>query len=92
MGIEQVGPEIASMGKLAGLGIDYVMVDESIIHGIDENNTRQIFLRGLCSIVHSIGLSAFADGVSNKQELQTINKLGIDGATGAYFRNSSSTE
>jgi len=87
VGIEQVGPEIASIGKLADLGIDYVIVDETIIRDIDDNNTRQIFLRGLCTIAHSIGLKAYAEGISSAQELDVVNKLGIDGATGPLFRH-----
>lgn len=85
VGIEQVGPDIANIGNLAGLGVDYVMVDEMSIHGIDENNARQIFLRGLCTIAHSIGLSVIADGIRHEKEWQTVIKLGIDGATGPFF-------
>lgn len=88
IGIEQVGPEIASIGKLADISIDYVTVDEAVVHDIDNNGTRQIFLRGLCTIAHSIGLTTYAEGISTSRELEVIKKLGVDGATGAYFRNS----
>lgn len=86
VGIEQIGPEIASIGKLADLGIDYVTVDEAIVHDIDVNAAQQVFLRGLCTIAHSIGLKIYADGVNRNEELVMVHKLGIDGATGAYFR------
>jgi len=85
VGIEQVGPDIASIGNLSGLGVDYVMVDEMSIHDINDNNARQIFLRGLCSISHSIGLSVIADGVRTEDEWRTAIKLGIDACTGPYF-------
>lgn len=89
VGIEEVGPEIANIGKLADLGIDYVTLDEAIVHDIDGNNTRQIFLRGLCTIAHSIGLQVYADGVTRCEELNAVHKLGVDGATGAYFKTAS---
>jgi diguanylate cyclase (GGDEF)-like protein len=85
VGIEQVGPDIASIGNLSGLGVDYVMVDEMSIHDINDNNARQIFLRGLCSISHSIGLSVIADGIRTEDEWRTAIKLGIDACTGSYF-------
>lgn len=85
VGIEQVGPDIASIGNLSGLGVDYVMVDEMSIHDINDNNARQIFLRGLCSIAHSIGLSVIADGIRTEDEFRTAIKLGIDACTGPYF-------
>lgn len=85
VGIEQVGPDIASIGNLSGLGIDYVMVDEMSIRSINDNNARQIFLRGLCSIAHSIGLSVIADGIRTEDEFRTAIKLGIDACTGPYF-------
>lgn len=86
VGIEQVGPDIASIGNLSGLGVDFVIVDEMSIHDIDDNNARQIFLRGLCGIAHSIGLSVIASGVRTESEWQTITKLGIDAGTGPYLQ------
>lgn len=85
VGIEQVGPDIASIGNLSGLGVDYVMVDDMSIREINDNNARQIFLRGLCSIAHSIGLSVIADGIRTEDEFRTTIKLGIDACSGPYF-------
>jgi len=82
IGIEQVGPEIANIGQLTDLGLDYVIISAAIIRDIDNNTTNQIFLRGLCTIVHSIGLLAIADEVVNSQEWDTAIKMGVDGAIG----------
>ena len=86
IGIEHVGQEVMHLGNLHDLGLDYVKVDSAFIHNIDENISYQIFLRGLCTIVHSIGLQAIAEGVENQTEWETLIELGFDGGTGCYFR------
>jgi len=82
IGIEQVGPEIANIGQLTDLGLDYVIINTAITRDIDSNTTNQIFLRGLCTIVHSIGLQTIADEVITTQEWNTAIKMGVDAAIG----------
>ncbi|MFT5083771.1 MAG: EAL domain-containing protein (putative c-di-GMP-specific phosphodiesterase class I) [Lentisphaeria bacterium] len=85
IGIEHVAKEVTRIGEIHDLGLDFVKIDRSIIHDIDSTTAYQVFLRGLCSIVHSIGLSAIAEGVETKEEWLTLIDLGIDGGTGIYF-------
>lgn len=46
----------------------------------DEGNRE--FLKGLCKMVHSIGITIIAVGVQNPGELDTLAALGFDGVTG----------
>jgi len=85
IGIEHVGQEIRHIGKLHDLGLDYVKIDRSIIHSINTKTSYQVLVRGLCTIVHSIGLQAIAEGVDNYDDWQMLIELGVDGGTGKYF-------
>jgi EAL domain-containing protein (putative c-di-GMP-specific phosphodiesterase class I) len=82
IGIEHVGHQVAHIGELHDLGLDYLKIDASFVHGIDQNQANQVFLRGLAMIAHSIGLSAMAEGVGTEAEFRTLVELGFDGATG----------
>jgi EAL domain-containing protein (putative c-di-GMP-specific phosphodiesterase class I) len=45
------------------------------------------FLRGLCTIAHSIGLITIAEGVGSAAELGALPDLGIDGMTGPAVKS-----
>ena len=82
IGIEHTGHQVAHIGELHDMGLDYLKIDASFVHRIDESQSNQVFLRGLAIIAHSIGLAAIAEGVATEQEFRTLVELGFDGATG----------
>jgi EAL domain-containing protein (putative c-di-GMP-specific phosphodiesterase class I)/GGDEF domain-containing protein len=85
LGIEHVGRDIAHIGQLYDLGLDYLKLDSSLCTTVHNNQGNQAFIRGLCTIAHSIGLLAIAEGVGEQQAWDCLLGLGIDGGTGAYF-------
>ncbi|MEZ4483662.1 MAG: EAL domain-containing protein [Syntrophotaleaceae bacterium] len=87
IGIEHVGPQFSRIGDLHDLGLDYVKIDSSLIRGIHENPGSQAFLRGLCMIVHSIGMTAIAEGVQCLEEVNCLGGLGVDGMTGPGIKS-----
>lgn len=82
LGIEHFGRQFSEIGRLHGMGLDYLKVDGSFIRAIDSQSGNQAFLKGLCSIAHNIGLTVIAEGVQTQEELRTLPELGFDGATG----------
>ena len=82
IGIEHVGAQVAHLGELHDLGLDYIKIDVSVIRDIDSNPGNKAFLRGLCLIAHTIGLMTIAEGVSTDAEIACLPELGIDGMTG----------
>jgi EAL domain-containing protein (putative c-di-GMP-specific phosphodiesterase class I) len=82
IGIEHVGAQVSRLGELHDIGLDYIKIDGSIIHGIDSNIGNKAFLRGLCLIAHSIGVMTIAEGVQTAEEMAVLPELGIDGMTG----------
>lgn len=82
VGIEYFGQRFAESNKLADLGLDYIKVHPSYIHGLASNEGNQEFLKGLCHMAHTLGITVIALGVENKDDLPLLAQLGFDGATG----------
>jgi predicted signal transduction protein with EAL and GGDEF domain len=82
LGIEHFGRQFSEVGRLHGIGLDYLKVDGSFIRAIDSQPGNQAFLKGLCSIAHNIGLTVIAESVQTPEELAILPELGFDGATG----------
>ena len=86
MGLEQFGRKLPEMDKFADLGLDYVKVDPSVVRGIDNNPGNQELLKGVCKMVHGIGIMTIAVGVQTQAELDAIVSLGFDGVTGPAIK------
>lgn len=82
VGIEHFGTRLSRLGELHEIGLDYIKIDVSIVHQIDQNEANKTLLRGICMIAHSIGILAIAEGVKSDQELTTLKQIGLDGMTG----------
>jgi len=88
VGIEHFGRQFSQIGLLHGLGLDYIKVDASFVRGLEASPGNQAFLKGLCSIVHGIGIQVIAEGVVSEAELQALAGVGFDGATGPAVKES----
>lgn len=82
IGLEHVGNHICHMGELYDVGLDYLKIDSAIIRDIDQNLGNQTFLRGLCTIAHTMGMMTIAEGVLNQQEAVCLKEIGFKGMTG----------
>ena len=82
LGLEHYGHSFDQIGRLYDLGLDFLKVDPSFIHGLDSHAGNQAFLAGLLEIVHRIGMRVFAEGVEREEELDKVLELGFDGASG----------
>lgn len=82
LGLEHYGHSFDQIGRLYDLGLDFLKVDPSFIHGLDTHAGNQAFLAGLLEIVHRIGMRVFAEGVEREEELAKALELGFDGASG----------
>ena len=86
IGLEHFGHQFSQIGLLHDLGLDYLKVDSSFIRGLDSNPGNAAFLKGLSGIAHNIGLQVLAEGVATLEELQALEGVGFDGATGPAIR------
>jgi EAL domain-containing protein (putative c-di-GMP-specific phosphodiesterase class I)/GGDEF domain-containing protein len=82
VGIEHIGHQLANLGQLHDVGLDYLKVDASFVRDVQNNPGNQTMLRTLCTIGHTIGVKVIAEGVNTDAEWEALKDLGIDGATG----------
>lgn len=81
-GIEHMGHQLAEIGQLHDVGLDYFKVDASFVRDVNNNSGNETMLRTLCSIGHTLGVLVIAEGVNTNEEWQTLKEVGLDGATG----------
>ncbi|UXZ55043.1 EAL domain-containing protein [Halomonas sp. 7T] len=85
-GIEHVGAEFTKLADLHDVGLSYLKVDSSLIRGIHTSSEQQTIVRGMATLCHSLGIQVIAEGVTEKAELESLFRIGADGATGPGVR------
>lgn len=86
VGLEHYGHHFDRIGLLYDIGLDFLKVDASFIQGLDTHPGNQDFLAGLREIAHRIGMQVYAEGVERPEELEALEKIGFDGASGLLVR------
>lgn len=79
VGLKRVGAEFTQLRKVQELGLEIIKVDSVYGHNISYNLDNQTFLRGICSLAHSIGITVVAEGVKNPDDQIMLKSLGFDG-------------
>ena len=83
-GLEHAGERLASIPRLIDLGLDYVKLDASVIAGLAGDSHRRVFVQSTVTLVHSLSLRAYAEGVADAADAQALWDCGIDGITGPF--------
>ncbi|TAN76371.1 MAG: EAL domain-containing protein [Gallionella sp.] len=86
VGIGHFGQRLSESQKFTELGLDYVKIHPSLMHGIGENADHQEFLKRFCGVAHTVGIIVIAVGVRSEAELPVLKSLGIDGVTGPSIK------
>lgn len=83
VGLDKAGSGFANISRLQEVGLDYIKIDSALIHNISKQDQEtKSFVRGACTLGHSIGLQLIAEGIQDFQEINELETLGMDGATG----------
>ncbi len=82
LGLKNAGQRFSRFTALHDLGLDYIKIGAALIRDIGDSPGNQAFVRALCTVAHSIGLAAIAEGVDTGDEARCLLELGIDGLTG----------
>lgn len=86
LGLEHAGHHVEKLGKLHDVGLDFIKIDSSIIRDIHRDPASQLFVQGVVTICHSIGMKIIAEGVLSEGEQNCLWQLGFDGVTGPFIR------
>jgi EAL domain-containing protein (putative c-di-GMP-specific phosphodiesterase class I) len=84
-GLQSLGIELAyddfgvgraRLGELAEAPPDYVKLDRSLVHGIDQALTRQELIQALCCGITDLGILLIAEGIETPAEARVCRHLG----------------
>ena len=83
--LDDTGAGYASLEAVMELSPDFIKVDRTFVHRIDEDPARQELLRALRSVADRIGSRIIAQGLDPPQGLPTLGGPGIPFGQGWLF-------
>jgi diguanylate cyclase (GGDEF)-like protein len=85
IGIDRVGANFSPLYYLIDLNFDYLKLDGSLIHDIDENTSKQFFIQNLKHAAKTLDIEVIATNVETKEQWQALESLSMYYAQGVYF-------
>ena len=81
-GLDNFGCGFSSFGYLDKIKVDYIKVDGSYMHNIQDSLNEQYIVSSFAKIAHSLGIKVIATGVDSIAQKQLLPKLQVDGMQG----------
>lgn len=78
IGLKHAGRNFSRIAELHDLGLHHLKLDASF----SRSGNADAFLRGVCTLVHSIGMVAIGEGIASREEQDSMFALGVDAVTG----------
>ncbi len=83
--IDDFGTGYSSLSYLHQLPIDVVKIDRSFVGELEWNEQKLMIVRGICALVHGLGLDVVAEGVETPEQLEILRGLGCRYGQGFLF-------
>jgi EAL domain-containing protein (putative c-di-GMP-specific phosphodiesterase class I)/GGDEF domain-containing protein len=81
-GLEHAGEHLGEIERLFEAGLDYVKLDAAVAHGVALDATRAGFVKSLVTLLHSLAIQVYVEGVNDERDARALHALGVDGLTG----------
>lgn len=85
LSLDDFGKGYSSLQYLKELPFDELKVDQSFVRGVTENHTDYAIASMILSLAKSTGLSALAEGVETREQLEILLSLGCPSFQGYLF-------
>ena len=85
LSIDDFGTGYSSLIYLKQLPVDEIKIDKSFVIDMLDNNEDLVIVRSTIDLAHNMGRRVIAEGVENKEVLDTLIHLGCDLAQGYYL-------
>jgi len=82
--IDDFGSGYSNFENILKLNVDFLKIDGSLIHNIDEDPRHEIIVASIVDFTRRIGIETIAEFVSSEKIFTIITKLGITYAQGYY--------
>jgi diguanylate cyclase len=90
--LDDFGTGYSSLSYLQRLPIDTLKIDRSFISALESNDPNSSaerralpLIQAILTMAHSLELQVMAEGVERQEQLETLIKLGAQGAQGYFF-------
>jgi EAL domain-containing protein (putative c-di-GMP-specific phosphodiesterase class I) len=83
--LDDVGTGYASQAILERLRPDYLKLDVSLVHNINEHLIKQELLQSLVRIAERIGAAVIAEGIETEEEATTLKAAGTQYGQGYFY-------
>ena len=83
--IDDFGTGFAAMQYLIKYPIDVLKIDRLFITDILQDTKKQVIVKSVIEMAHSLSMQALAEGVSNREEIEYLRSLGCDLIQGFGF-------
>jgi diguanylate cyclase (GGDEF)-like protein/PAS domain S-box-containing protein len=85
LAIDDFGTGYASLNYLKQFPVDALKVDRSFVDGLGRDPEDSAIVAAVVGLAHARGLSAIAEGVETRQQLEQLRRVGCDLGQGFYF-------
>lgn len=83
--LDDFGTGYSSLSYLKNLPIDKIKIDQSFIKNITYQEKNQTIVKTIISLAKGLNMKVIAEGVESEQELDFLQKYGIDYIQGFYY-------
>lgn len=83
--IDDFGAGYAGMNLLAEFQPDFVKLDMDLIRDIDQDQPKQVIVKGILGIADQLGIRTICEGIETRAEFETLQSYGIDLMQGYFF-------
>ncbi|MEQ8557075.1 MAG: EAL domain-containing protein [Henriciella sp.] len=83
--IDDFGAGYAGMNLLAEFQPDFVKLDMNLIRDIDQNQPKQVIVKGILDIAAQLGVRPICEGIETLAEFETLQSYGVELMQGYFF-------
>ena len=92
LAIDDFGTGYSSLNRLKEFPVDRLKIDKSFVKRIAERGDDAAICTAVIQLGHTLDLKVIAEGVEEREQMETLKKLGCDQAQGYFFGTPRSAE
>ena len=86
LAVDDAGAGFASLRHILQLAPDIIKIDNALTRNVYKDPARRALAAGLISFATELGATVVAEGIQTRQELETLQELGVRYGQGFYIR------